>query len=56
MFTLVILDVDKSDIFEDMNNYFFCTNLVSKMVRDYDFLFGMYEGELSEFGDRVLFC
>ena len=56
MFALIIFDGDKSNIFEDVNNCSPYTILVSKMVRDYCFLFGMYEGELSEFGDRVLFC
>ena len=55
MFALIIFDGDKCNIFEDVSNCFRCTDLVSKMVRDYGFLFGMYEVELSEFGDRVLF-
>ena len=52
----MIFDGDKSNIFEDANNCFPYTDFVSKMVRDHDFLFGLYEVELSEFGDRVLFC
>ena len=54
MFALIIFG-DKSNIFEDINNCPPYTDLVSKMVRDYGFLFGLYEVELSEFGDRVLF-
>ena len=56
MFALIIFDGDKSNIFEHVNNCLPNAGFVSKMVRDYGFLFGLYEVELSEFGDRVLFC
>ena len=54
MFVLIIFG-DKSNIFEDMNNCPPYTDLVSKMVRDYGFLFGVYEVKLSEFRERVYF-
>ena len=56
MFALIIVDDDKSNIFEDMNNCFPYTALVSKTVRNCSFLLGLNEVELSEFWDMTLFC
>ena len=54
---LIIFDGNKSTIFEDVNNCFPYTDLVSKMVRYYSsFFWGMYKVKLSEFGDKVLLC
>ena len=53
---LIIFDGNKSTPFEDVNNCFPYTDLVSKMVRYYSsFFLGTYKLELSEFGDKFYF-